>query len=94
MLGSGAAFAQLRQIPDEAKRGHIRHLNEMIVDISGTPARLSAGAQIRSRENRIVLPAALPAEGELVKFLVDQAGQVHRVWILTEEEAAKPDKRN
>jgi len=28
-----------------------------------------------------------------VKYLVDAAGLVHRVWILTPEEAAKPDKK-
>ncbi len=86
-------FAQLRSIPDDAKRGQIRPVREMIVEINGAQARLSPGAQIRSPENRIVLPGALPPEGLLVKYQVDAAGMVHRVWILTPEEAAKPDKK-
>ena len=87
------AFAQLRSIPDAAKRGQLRFVREMIVDIDGTQARLSPGAQIRNTDNRIVLPTALPQDALLVKYLVDASGQVHRVWILTQEEAAKPDKK-
>jgi hypothetical protein len=93
VIAAGAAFAQLRSIPDDAKRGQIRHVREMIVEIDGTQARLSPGAQIRNTENRIVLPGALPQETLLVKYQVDAAGMVHRVWILTPEEAAKPDKK-
>ena len=90
---AGAAHAQLRPIPDDAKRGEVRHVREMIVAIEGTEAALSPGAQIRDASNRIILPGMLPSNGALAKYLVDPAGQVHRVWILTEEEAAKPDKK-
>jgi hypothetical protein len=93
LSGAAAAMAQLRSIPDDAKRGQIRHVREMIVEIDGTQARLSPGAQIRGPENRIVLPGALPQEAVLVKYLADPAGLVHRVWILTPEEAARPDKK-
>jgi hypothetical protein len=93
VIAAGAAYAQLRSIPDDAKRGHIRHVREMIVEIDGTQARLSPGAQVRTTDNRILLPSALPQEATLVKYLVDAAGMVHRVWILTPEEAAKPDKK-
>lgn len=83
-----AAQAQLRAIPGEAKRGEIRHVQDMIVSIDGARQRLAPGAQIRDPDNRIVLPAALPA-GAPVRYLVDAQGQVHRVWILTPAEAAK-----
>jgi hypothetical protein len=92
MLAAGAAQAQpLRTIPDAAKRGEMRHLQEMIVAINGDQQRLSPGAQIRDASNRIIVPAAIPA-GSLVKYLLNDAGQVHRVWILTPQEAAQPDK--
>ena len=94
LLSAGAVCAQLRTIPDDAKRGQIRHVREMIVEIDGTQVRLSPGAQIRSRENLIVLPAALPANAQLVKYQLDPGGLVHRVWMLTDEEAARPDKKN
>jgi hypothetical protein len=85
------AHAQLRTIPDAAKRGEMRHLQEMIVAINGQQQRLAPGAQIRDATNRIIVPAAVPA-GSLVKYLLNDAGQVHRVWILTPQEAAQPDK--
>ena len=87
------ALAQLRTIPDDAKRGEIRPVREMIVEIDGDQIRLSPGAQIRNRENRIVLPVSLSPEAQLIKYLVEPSGMVRRVWILTEEEAAKPDKK-
>lgn len=90
---AGLATAQLRIIPDDAKRGQIRPGREMIVEIDGNPVQLAPGAQIRGRENRIILPVSLPPEAQLVKYIVDSSGMVRRVWILTDEEAAKPDKK-
>ena len=93
LICASAAWAQLRSIPEDAKRGQLRPGREMIVEINGDSVRLAPGAQIRNRENRIVLPVALPPEAQLVKYLVDSAGMLQRVWILSEEEAAKPDKK-
>ena len=85
-----AAVAQVRQIPAYAKRGHITHIQGTIVDMDGERMQLSAGAQIRSNDNLIVVPMSLPA-GALVKYTLDGMGQIHRVWILTPQEAAVPD---
>ena len=85
---TASAQAQLRSIPEAAKRGEIRHLQDMVVEISGKRQRLAPGAQIRDASNRLVLPAALPA-GVPVKYLVDSEGMVRQVWILTPEEAAQ-----
>ena len=87
-----AAIAQVRQIPDFAKRGNIVHIQETVVEIDGEPLRLSAGAQIRSRDNLFIVPMSLPP-GALVKYTLDSSGQIHRVWVLTAEEAAAPDKQ-
>lgn len=87
-----AAMAQMRQIPDGAKRGNIVHLQETIVEVDGQPMRLSAGAQIRSRDNLFIVPMSLPP-GALVKYTLDGSGQIHRVWVLTPEETAAPDKK-
>lgn len=87
-----AAVAQARHIPDSAKRGNIVHRQDNIVDIDGQRMRLSAAAQIRSRDNLIIVPMSLPS-GALVKYTLDGTGQVHRVWILTPQEAAAPDKK-
>ena len=92
VLGATSVCAQVRSIPTEAKRGLIRHLQEITVEINGRPMRLAPGAQIRDATNLIVQPAALP-EGSLVRFTLDAQGQLSRVWILTAEEAAQPEPR-
>ncbi|MDH5352479.1 MAG: hypothetical protein OEX78_16850 [Betaproteobacteria bacterium] len=85
---AAAAAAQLRAVPADARRGVMVHLQDMIVQIDRSTARLAPGAQIRDIHNRLVLPAAIPP-GSIVKYLVDTQGQVSRVWILTVEEAAQ-----
>jgi len=86
------AQAQLRTIPAEAKRGEMRHVQGMIVEIDGKRMNLAPGAQIRGPGNLIVLPMALPPES-LVKYTLDAQQHIARVWILTSEEAAKPDAK-
>jgi len=88
LLAASLASAQVRSIPEDAKVGQIRHLQEMLVEIDGTPQQLAPGAQIRDTSNRIIMPTAIPP-GTLVKYLVDAAGQVQKVWILTPEEAQR-----
>jgi len=86
-----SAHAQMRTIPQEARRGELRHLGQSIVEINGNQMPLAAGAQIRDAENRIVLPTALPP-WSLVRYLANAEGFVTRVWILTPTEAAQPDR--
>ena len=91
-LGLAGAHAQLRSLPAEAKRGEMRHVQDMIVEIDGKRMRLAPGAQIRGPGNLIVLPMALPP-GSLVKYTLDAQGMVHRVWLLSPLEAAQPDPK-
>ena len=91
-LTSGAALAQLRTIPADAKRATMSHVQGMTVEINGTKTELAPGAQIRDAENRIILPATLPS-GSLIKFMPDMQGRVWRVWILSQQEAAQPDPK-
>ncbi len=83
------ASAQLRSIPEDAKRAQMRHVQDMLIELDGAPQRLAPGAQIRDASNRVILPTAIP-EGVQVKYRLDAEGQVRQVWILTPEEAAKP----
>jgi hypothetical protein len=87
-----AGMAQLRPIPESARRGSMVHVQGPIVEIDGQQMRLSASAQIRSRDNLFIVPMSLPP-GTLVKYTLDGSGQIHRVWVLTPEEAAAPDKK-
>ena len=91
LAASLGAQAQVRAIPEGAKRAQMRHLEDTRVQLGGKEMRLSAGAQIRDASNLIVQPSAVP-EGSLVKYTLDGAGYVHRVWILTQQEAAQKDK--
>ncbi len=91
-LPPATGMAQVRQIPDSAARGSIVHIENAIVEIDGQRMRLSAGAQTRGPDNLIVVPMSLPP-GALVKYTLDGTGQIHRVWVLTAEEAAAPDKK-
>jgi hypothetical protein len=81
------ALAQLRTIPNDAKPGVMRHLQDMLVEIDGKPRQLAPGAQIRDPENRLLVPASLAGKSA-VRYLVDGAGLVHRVWVLTPREKA------
>jgi len=80
------APAQFRTIPVDARRGVLRHVQDMRVELDGKPAELSAGGQIRDIENRIVLPQAL-TERTVVRYQTDGSGKLHRVWILSRAEA-------
>ena len=82
------ANAQLRSIPEDARRGEMRHLQEMVVELDGAQQRLAPGAQIRDGANRVILPSALTAPA-VVKYLLDDQGLVRQVWILTPQEAAR-----
>src|SRR5258706_7150263 len=85
------AFAQLRTITEDAKRGVMRHVQETIVEIDGKRRLLSAGAQIRSQSNRILVPTAVPPDSD-VKYRLDQEGLVRQGWLLPPQEAAGADK--
>lgn len=87
---STALPAQVRSIPADAKRGEIRHLQAMQVEISGERVTLAPGVQIRDASNRLILPLALPS-GAAVKYVLDTEGLPWRVWILTPEEIAARD---
>ena len=85
LAAATGATAQLRTIPEQAQVGMIRHLETMAVELDGTPRELSPGAQIRDADNRLVLPTSLQ-EREQVRYLLDSAGLIHRVWILSAPE--------
>jgi hypothetical protein len=87
---AGAAQAQLRTIPAEAKRGVMSHVQGMTVEIDGKIVHLAVGARIRDANNGLVVPTAVPPR-TLVKYMPDLWGQVSRIWILSPQEAAQPD---
>ena len=92
-LASSLAIAALpRPIPDDAVKAKVQISPAGLVQVKGDTLRLSPGAQIRDTSNRIVLPSHISGE-YTVRMLLDKGGQVHRVWILTPEEAAMPEPK-
>ena len=88
LLLATAAAAQLRTIPKDAQTARMSLVEASVVEVDGARRQLSPGAQIRDASNRIIVPAALPPDS-VVCYVLDGAGLVHRVWILTPEEAAE-----
>jgi hypothetical protein len=100
LSASLAAVAQVRSIPADTRRGLLTHIEGTSVNLRHTAffvfwsdktMQLSSGAQIRDASNLIIQPAQVPPSS-LVKYMLDAEGNVHRVWILTQQEAAQPDK--
>jgi hypothetical protein len=88
VLFAGAAAGQLRSIPDDAERAQIRHVQENVIQLNGQLAQLAPGARIRDASNRLIVPMALPPDA-VVKYRLDEKGQVREIWVLTDEEAAR-----
>jgi hypothetical protein len=93
MAAAVGGFAQgvFRTLPDDAPRGYLSFVADNRVKVDSKEMRLAPGAQIRGANNLIVMPAALPGNS-LVKYQLDRDGHLFRAWVLTVEEAAKPDK--
>ena len=81
-----------RPIPVAAKKVVMTFSGSASVMVGSTARLLSPGAQIRDRQNRIVLPSHVAGEYK-VRALIDNRGQIHRVWILTSDEIAAPDPK-
>ena len=94
ILLSGPLAAQMvtvRTLPDDAKRANLSHVRDNVMSLDGRETQLAPGGQIRGPNNLLVLPTGVP-RNSLVKYQLDQSGQLYRAWILTKEEAARPDK--
>lgn len=85
-------LAVMRSLPEEAKVGEMQPPQLWQVEIDGTLYRLSPGAQIRNELNMIVMPTMVQAPVK-VRYQIDLAGAVHRVWILSAAEAALLENR-
>jgi hypothetical protein len=94
LLLAGAVAAQtiaVRTLPEEARRAYLSHVRENVLSLDGAQVKLAPGGQIRGQNNLLVLPVNVPRDS-LVKYQLDPSGELRRAWILTAEEAARPDR--
>jgi len=81
--------AQLvRAFPPDSKLGELRAMRYPEIRISDRTMYLSAGGQIRGKDNLIILPTMLNESGP-IRYQTDIMGNVHRIWLLTPTEAAQ-----
>ena len=92
LLWAVSVLAQTRPnpIPQDSKRGYIRHVQEMAVTVDDRAMQLAAGAIIRDQQNLVIVPVTIPREGAWAAYNVDRDGQIFRVWLLTPDELARP----
>jgi hypothetical protein len=83
------ASAQLREIPPDAIKAKMTPPQDGQVKIGKHVFRLAPGAQIRSTDNRIMLPVMIGSE-QVVRYQIDANGDVFRVWILSPDEIDLP----
>lgn len=99
LLASGwatASFGQQRmvQIPDAATRAEMTFQGSPEVIINGrTQARMAPGVRIFGRDNMLVMWGSL-AGPTIVRYTLEPVtGLVQSIWILTDEEIARPDPK-
>ncbi len=92
LLGAASVLAQARPspIPQDSRRGYIRHVEEMAVTVDDKAMQLAAGAVIRDQQNLIIVPVTIPRGGAWAAYKLDRDGQIFRVWLLTPDELARP----
>jgi hypothetical protein len=89
-----AAFAAQAQVvqrtaPADVKPGRMHVVTPPDITIDGKPERLSPGARIRGTNNMLVLSGSVAGQTTPVVYRRDPFGNVHEVWLLTEDEYAK-----
>ncbi len=82
-----------RTLPPEAKQGvMLPPAGDGFLIINGRQWPLAPTAQIRSRQNLIVVPMQIQNPVDVV-YLTDASGAIFRVWMLTPSEASVPRPR-
>ena len=87
---ASAQVSSIRSAPRDVKPAIISvSATPPIIEVDGKPDRLSPGARIRDREDRLVLTGMLANQSVYTVYKRDSVGLVHEVWLLNEEEYRK-----
>lgn len=89
-LPASVAFAQVqRNFPATALRGDLQFGAPPEVLVNGQPARLAPGARIHGTNNLLAMSGSLAGARGPANYTIDSSGQLHEVWLLTDQEAAR-----
>jgi len=83
-----------REAPRDVVLGKMTVVAPPVIQIDGKPDRLSPGSRIRDTRNMLVLSGSLAGQTVPVVYRREPAGQVHEVWLLTDDEYRKLGGRN
>ena len=90
-LAAAAANAQLpRNFPADSLRGKLAIAHPPEALLNGAPARLAPGVRIRGQNNLLATTGAFAGLSFVVNYTIDMQGQIKDVWVLTDEELARP----
>jgi hypothetical protein len=91
LLALAAALpAQAQRVFERnALRGELVVVAPPEVKLNGQPQRLSPGSRIRNPQNLLQLSGGVLGQKLLVNYTLDGFGNVHDVWILSAQEAAR-----
>jgi hypothetical protein len=82
-----SAAALERPFPNDIKRGTMTLTNGQNLLINGKPRAFSGAIQIRNADNLIQMSGSISGKAMPINYLENFQGDIHRVWILTAEEA-------
>jgi len=83
---------QTRKFPDNSQLGNLTAVSFPVFVINNQQMQMGPGGQIRGVDNLIILPNAANYAG-LIRYQLDIMGNLHRVWILTPEEAKEAENQ-
>lgn len=86
-IHAAQAQAVQRSFPAKALRGTMVVSQPPLLTMDDRATRLAPGARILDSRNNIVMSSTLINQEVVVNYTLDQRGQVHHVWLLTEAEA-------
>ena len=93
LAAAPAASAFERPFPPIAKRGVMRPDLYPAIIIDGRPRIMTPAARIWNTDNMIEMPASLPVKNVAVNYTENDASEIDRVWILSDEEARQTPKQ-
>ncbi len=78
-----------RNFPEQARRGDLNAYAYPSMKIGDNVFRLAAGSRMFNQQNLIIMPASLQIQTAPVMYMLDTSGDLSRIWLLTDDEAAQ-----